>query len=92
MNLVFVFAIFHVILIYSDTSRSLMLKTYILSLATLGFSFGFYRSFLRKYFNNDFEYEVKDVKKLNEDVSQLQFSPVGRTMGYQAGQFVFVRF
>lgn len=92
MNIVFVFAILHVVLIPSDISRSPLLKTYILSLALIGLCTGIYRSFLRKYFGRDWEYRVTGVLALNDQVVELEFEPVDQAMSFKAGQFVFVRF
>ena len=92
MNLVFVFAIFHVFSISSDISRDNFLRYYILTFSFIGLAFGIYRSFLRKYFNKDYEYAVENVKSLNSDVVELKIKSLSGEMKFNPGQFIFIRF
>ena len=72
MVFVFVLAILHVLLITSDVSRDLFLRIYIIFFSMLGLISGFYRSFLRIFFDKDFEFTVKNVSMLNPSVMQLR--------------------
>ncbi len=91
MVLVFCFAILHVILISSDVSRDLFLRYYILLFAFIGLVFGFYRSFLRIFFNNDYELKVKRLTILNNSVTEIELTPKEKIY-FIPGQFLFIRF
>lgn len=92
MNLVFVFALLHVIFIQSDLSRDLILRFYILALALLGLAAGCYRSWLNGLFNNNFSYRIINLHWFNFNAVEIELEPVGRMMKFQAGQFAFLQF
>lgn len=92
MNLVFVFAIIHTLLISSDVSRDTFLRYYILIFAFIGLFSGVYRSFFQKFFNKDFEFKVVKVNILNNSVTEIEMEPQKYEMKFYPGQFVFIRF
>ena len=92
MVLVFVFAILHSVFIFSDISRDLNLRIYILGMASLGLLVGFYQAFVKKYLKRDFEYMVEAATPLSANTVSIKMKAMGRALKFQAGQFVFVRF
>ena len=91
MVVVFVFAIFHTMLISSDVSRDIFLRYYILLFALIGLASGFYRSFLRIFFNNDHSLTVKRVNPLKDNIVEIEMIPKEHIY-FTPGQFVFIRF
>ena len=92
MVLVFVIAIGHTLIVSSDISRDLFLRTYILFFSILGLISGFYRSFLRIFFDKDFEFTVKNVTMLNPNVIEIELEPTKEVMEFYPGQFIFIKF
>ena len=92
MTLVFIFAIFHVLFISSDISRNMFLRYYILIFAFIGLLLGAYRAFFRKFFNQDYEFTVKQAKVLANNVFEIELAPNGKIMKFTPGQFIFIRF
>lgn len=89
---VFVFAVLHSFYATSDISRDNILRAYILGLAAVGLAAGFWRSFLSKFFNKNFEYEVVKLTALRPDIFQIEMSSENRVMKFEPGQFIFVSF
>ncbi|MEI6528287.1 MAG: ferric reductase-like transmembrane domain-containing protein [bacterium] len=92
MVVVFVFALVHTFLITSDISRDLFIRYYILFFSVWGLLAGAYRSFFRKFFNNDYEYEIKAVRVLHDKIVELELKPNERAMDFRPGQFIYIRF
>lgn len=93
MVLVFVFAILHSLLITSDISRSIPIKIYILGLAIIALSLGFYRTVLIKLINNKFKYTVKTVRYIEQRIVEVVLSPKDNdVLRFKAGQFIFISF
>ncbi|MBI4778969.1 ferric reductase-like transmembrane domain-containing protein [Candidatus Falkowbacteria bacterium] len=90
MTLVFILALLHVIFISSDISRDYILRYYILALAAIGLTAGFYRAFLAGFFNKDFNYKIINIRRLNPATVELNLEPAGKIMKFQAGQFAFL--
>jgi len=89
---VFVLALLHVINIPSDVSANIILRSYILGLSALGLAVGFYRAFLRPVMKSDSAFEVKEVRRLNKDIVEVEMTPLGAPLVFEPGQFVFVKF
>lgn len=89
---VFVFAILHTFYTTSDVSRDGILRFYILNLAGIGLVAGFWRSFVSKYVNQNYEYEIKNVNIYGGNVFRIEMAPKGKTMKYAPGQFIFINF
>ena len=92
MVLVFVFAIIHVFLVTSDTSRSPLLMAYIMILAITGLLCGSYRALFRKLISKDTKYLIKSVTNLNNQVLQIEAEPTAKSINFMPGQFVYVKF
>lgn len=92
MVIVFIFAIIHTFLITSDISRDMFLRYYILTFALIGFFSGGYRAFFRIFFNKDYEFLVKNIKKLTTNVIEIELIPIKEKIKFYPGQFIFVRF
>lgn len=92
MGVAFGFTLIHVGLISSDVSINPLLKGYLLVLGTVGIVSYIYRSILGKTkIVKRLGYKVSQVIKLNENVYEVRLDPLGRTLQYQAGQFVFLK-
>jgi len=92
MVVIFIFAILHSFLISSDISRDMFLRYYILFFSLVGLSLGSYRAFFRLLFNKDYEFTVKKVNVLNDNVLEIELAPTKETMQFSSGQFIFIRF
>jgi predicted ferric reductase len=92
MVAVFIFAILHSFFITSDISRDNILRYYILILAGLGLISSFYRAVFNKFFNNNFEYAIKKINKLNQTVIEIELEPKDRILDFTPGQFIFIYF
>lgn len=92
MVVTFMFSVVHVFFVSSDISRDNILRIYVLGLAVIGLVAGFWRAFLIKKINNNFEYEIVRVAMLKPDVVEIEMAPKGKAMEFEAGQFVFMSF
>lgn len=92
MVVVFVFAMYHTFYISSDISRDDILRIYVLSLAALGFSFGFYRAFLSRFFDEKYQYVIKKAIEIAPGVMQIDMEPKNRALSFNPGQFIFIKF
>lgn len=92
MVIVFVFAIFHTFLISSDISRDMFLRYYVLFFSFVGLLSGAYRAYFRFLFNTDYEFTVKKVQMLNNNVFEIELIPNKKVMDFSPGQFIFIRF
>jgi predicted ferric reductase len=92
MVMVFLFAIFHTLVISSDISRNGLLRYYILILAIVGLAVSIHQAFLNKFISKKFKYKVKNVNKLNESVTEIEMEPLKRKMNFNPGQFAFFSF
>jgi len=92
MGIVLLLASVHMLLIPSDVSNNAVLKYYMLSLAILGGASYLYRTIFGVYKKGEYRYELKEVIKINENVAELKLVPLGETIKFLPGQFVFIRF
>jgi predicted ferric reductase len=92
LGVAFFIAGLHVIFINSDTTKAGFLKYYILTLSFIGIVAYIYRTIFGKILIRHYQYRVDDVKIAGGNVSQIKMTPLGQTMFYQPGQFVFIRF
>lgn len=92
MVVVFVFALFHTMLISSDISRDAFLRFYVLIFAFIGLLLGSYRALFRFFFNRDFEFKVVEINNLNSRVTEIEIEPTESVLDFHPGQFIFLRF
>ncbi len=92
LGVAFVIAAAHVLFINSDTSTSLALKVYMLTIIALGVAAFVYRTLLSSIVMRRYKYLIADVKAAGGGVTQLSLVPKAERMVYKAGQFVFIRF
>ncbi len=90
--LVFIFAVLHSFYVASDISRDSILRVYILGLVAIGLGAGFWRAFLHKYFNQNFDYEIIKINALNSGILEIEMAPKDKKIKYEGGQFIFVSF
>ncbi len=90
--IVFIFAILHNLFITSDITQDNILGGYMIILAVVGLAAGFYRAFLSKYFNRNFDYQVKEVRQIGQDIWEIVLQAKNKVINFMPGQFVFVRF
>lgn len=91
MVIVFVFAIFHTFFISSDISRNDFLRYYILVLAMIGLFVSIRQAFLNKLIKK-FNYKVKNINQLNENIKEIEMEPLNKKMIFIPGQFAFFEF
>jgi predicted ferric reductase len=92
MRVAFVFAVLHLLVIQSDVSRFMPLKWYMLLLAAIGLTSAAYRSVVSWTAWGNCKYEMKEVRALSSDITEIVLSPVGKALAYRPGQFSFIRF
>lgn len=92
LGLAFFLGSLHVLLIESDVSRSVPLKSYMLVLVALGFAGIIYRTLFSRLLVRKYPYRVKAVRELNGAVLEIELSANGSTMDYRPGQFIFISF
>lgn len=92
MVLAFILAMVHVAMITSNISQDGFLRVYIFGLAIIGVSASFYQAFLSKFVNLNLEYVVQRTTQLNDRIIEIEAEPKNKVMGFEPGQFIFVRF
>jgi predicted ferric reductase len=86
LNLAFFFAVIHTLIVTSDISNNLILKTYYLMLILIvGFALVYKNLMIKKY-----PYKLVKLNKLNSDIVELLLVPVENQLLYSSGQFVFM--
>jgi len=81
----------HVIILSSNASSSNALKIYVLVMSSLGILAFIYRSVVGKILVRKYKYKVVEVVVEGGNVTHLIMEPLGLTMSYKPGQFVFIR-
>lgn len=82
----------HILFVTSDTSAHAGIKWYMLAWTAIGLAAFAYRTLLAKIFVRRFTYKVMKVDVAGGNVTQILMAPIGNTMPYKPGQFVFIRF
>lgn len=91
LGVAFIFALLHIIFITSDTSQSLMLKSYLVLWGIIGLAAYMYRTVFGSVFVRRTPYKVVKVVSANT-ITRIELSPLGKKMDFKSGQFVFIRF
>jgi len=92
LGLAYFLATLHLIFVYSDTSQSFLLKGYMLAISLLALSVVFYRTVGGKVLVKKYKYKIEAVDKISSSVVEIAMSPLGPTMSYNPGQFIFINF
>lgn len=92
MILAFAFSVLHVLTITSDVSQSSLLKYYILTLAALGIFVSVRSAILGKLLVKKYQYKIKRITNLNDDITEVEMEPVSGKMKFTPGQFAFFSF
>jgi len=82
----------HAFLARSQMVNNEVLLIYMLAIAAVGFSSFLYRSVLHKYVARLHKYEVKEVLRINDTVTEIVLAPKHGKMNFRAGQYGFVSF
>lgn len=82
----------HVLFIISDVSNNVVLRNYILAWVLLGLAAYAYRTVAGPIMIRRNRYTIRAVKQLDSRVVEIDMWPKNGTIGYQAGQFIFIRF
>jgi predicted ferric reductase len=91
-GVVFLGATYHVFTSSGGRADSQALNVYLAALATLGLGAFVYRSVLGSLLVRRRRYHVTGVNRLDENVTEFELEPVGQTLAFTPGQFVFVCF
>jgi predicted ferric reductase len=89
----FILASMHVMLISSDTSRNVALRIFMVLVILVGVGSFVYRTLLGKMVVRKRKYVIKDIRPLDNTLTELTFAPAGPTeqpMRFIPGQFVFI--
>lgn len=92
MGLVLLGIVVHIILGSADINQDLRLKVFawvLLAMAVMAFV---YRTILPRLFVRRYHYTISTVSQPTVGVTRISMKPIGRSMRYQAGQFLFVSF
>ncbi len=89
MGVALLFTLAHVYLINSDISRFMPLRIYMLVFLGLAIVAYVYKKYLYFTFGPRFLYVVKKVVR-NGEILDIYMSPVGKSMSFVSGQFVFM--
>lgn len=92
LGVTFVFGILHSFLIPSDISNYPPLKIYMLLLLSMGIFSVIYRTVLGKYLIKKSEFLVESVKKLEDEIWEINLTPKEQLFKFSPGQFVFISF
>lgn len=92
LGAVFFLGALHSFLIPSDISQSIGLKWYLLSLSGFALAAYLYRTIFGSLLVKRYTYTVQNVRQLDATVTEIVMVPVGDTMRYSPGQFLFVSF
>jgi predicted ferric reductase len=92
MGLAFFLGGLHVFFITSDVSTNTPLRYYMLSICVIGLLCYVYRTLLGKFLVPRYLYEILNIKRINDAMTEITMIPKNKEMNFQAGQFVFVSF
>jgi len=92
MTVVFAFAILHTLFIYSDISRSNLLRYYILIFAFVGLIVSVRKAFFDKFLVKKFKYKIKNINYLTKDISEVEMETQAEKIIFKPGQFAFFQF
>jgi len=90
LGLSLLLAAIHIILIPSDISRNVFLKTYILFFITLGILSFLYKTLLHNIFIKKYNYKVKEVSIFG-NITEIKLES-DNIFNYTPGQFIFINF
>jgi predicted ferric reductase len=88
MIIAFFFSLFHVVLIKSDISNSLLLKIYLLFLGIIGLFVSIRQAFFYKLINKK-SYTVSFIRYLNSDIIEISMKSDKDKINFSSGQFAF---
>lgn len=92
LGAVFLIIIAHVILISNDISASTQLKVYLVVLFILAIIAYIYRTMIPRFTMRRFDYKIDHVTNLGADVLKIEMSPIGKSIDFKPGQFLFISF
>lgn len=83
-------AFFHVLLISGDLSSNRLQRIYLLTIMGLGLIAWIYRSVLNRFLVRRLPFTVNNIVHKAEDILEVTLSPIGKSLAYDPGQFIFV--
>jgi len=92
LGLVLFIGLGHMLLIPSDISNNLFLRYYLIILTILGIYSYLYRTIFSVYEKGEYQYKLKEVIKINDNIFELKLTPLAKKIKFSPGQFVFLRF
>ncbi|VVB77838.1 Sulfhydrogenase 1 subunit gamma [uncultured archaeon] len=85
----YILASLHVLLISSDVSRSIFLKSYMVLFIIIGIGSFSYRTLFWKKFVKRYEYTVKSIKQIG-NLTEITLETKDKPLNYIPGQFAFL--
>lgn len=82
----------HMFFISSDISNNVLLKYYMLTLASLATGSYLYRTVFSLYKRGEYKYKLTEVLKINDSIIELKLTPLTQKINFLPGQFIFLRF
>lgn len=92
MGLAFLFSTLHLWLTPSDTSRDMILRSYMLLISGAGLAAFIYKTILGNLLIKRYSYIVAGVRRLDRTLVEIIMKPEGERMKFIAGQFIFIGF
>ncbi|WP_299365800.1 ferric reductase-like transmembrane domain-containing protein [Winogradskyella sp.] len=92
MGVFYVMGVVHGILVDSLVKELPITRVYVFGMAFVGVGAWMYKAFLFGFFNRKLTYIVKSVKKLGNEIIEIEMEPQTEQLKYVAGQFAFFMF
>lgn len=88
----FILAVLHVYILEVNIFRDNLLTLYFSVLIIAGVSSYFYKTFLFKFFNREYNCVVKGVKRISNQIMEISLNSKKEKINYHPGQFFFFSF
>lgn len=92
LGVAYLFGFYHMMVIESDTSSSLLLKGYLVVLSALAGTAWLYRSVLGPWVGQRRSYQVAWLREVGSNIWEVGLRPLGRSLDHEAGQFAYLSF
>jgi len=92
LGLTFIIAIFHIFLVTTDISRSVLLRNYMILICAIGVSSFSYTTFIKRFTSEKYSYTVSSIEHKSNNTITINLKPNERSIEFIPGQFIFIRF
>lgn len=89
LGIVLILAFFHTLLVPGILLQNQGLKIYLIGLYLIGIGCYLYQVIIKRFMKKN-EYQVISLVSLPDNVLEITLTPQGKSLNFQAGQFVFI--